>query len=265
MYLQHCVVCHGASGRGDGPLAARLKVKPADLAAPHTALHTAGDIFWWLTHGKPDGGMPGFEANTSVEERWDLVNFLRAFSAGHQARILTAGVVPNKPWLGAPDFDFGTEAGVVGSLKDYRDKQAVLLVFYSLPSASGRLHQLAASYSKLRASNVEVIAVPMLTTSGLPPPGLPFLIAGDGAREAATTYLLFRRTLSDAGSTVLGEAPAHLEFLIDRFGYLRARWSTDDIEMSKDEDWLNVPRFLRQVDLLDREGRILPSPDEHAH
>ncbi|WP_428423481.1 c-type cytochrome [Methylibium sp.] len=265
LYLQHCVACHGAGGRGDGPLAARLKVKPANLTEPHTALHTAGDIFWWLTHGKPEGGMPGFEAKTSVEERWDLVNFLRAFSAGHQARILTAGVVPNRPWLGAPDFDFGTEAGVVGSLKDYRDKQAVLLVFYSLPYASGRLHQLADSYPKLRASNVEVIAVPLRTTSGLPPPGLPFPTVKDGAREAATTYLLFRRTLSDAGSTVLGEAPAHLELLIDRFGYARARWLTNDLGGSAAEDWLDTAYFLHQVDLLNREGRILPSPDEHVH
>lgn len=265
LYQQHCVACHGVGGRGDGPLGARLKVETANLTEPHTALHTAGDIFWWLTHGKPEGGMPGFEAKTSIEERWDLVNFLRAFSAGHQARLLSARVVPNRPWLGAPDFDFGTEAGVAGALKNYRDKQAVLLVFYSLPDAAARLHQLADAYAKLRASNVEVIAVPLTAVSGPPPAGLPFPTVKDGASEAAATYLLLRRTLSDAGLTVLGDAPAHLEFLIDRFGYVRARWLTDDVGKSAAEDWLDMAHFLRQADLLDREGRILPSPDEHVH
>lgn len=30
-YAENCVSCHGASGRGDGPLAAGLTPKPADL------------------------------------------------------------------------------------------------------------------------------------------------------------------------------------------------------------------------------------------
>jgi putative copper resistance protein D len=71
--------------------------------------------------------------------------------------------------------------------------------------------------------------------------------------------------LSDAGSTILGEAPAHLEFLIDRFGYARARWLTNDLGGSAAEDWLDMAHLLHQVDLLNREGRILPSPDEHVH
>ncbi len=104
-----------------------------------------------------------------------------------------------------------------------------------------------------------------MSTSGLPPAGLPFPTVNDGARQAATTYLLFRRTLSDAGSTILGEAPAHLEFLIDRFGYARARWLTNDLGGSAAEDWLDMAHLLHQVDLLNREGRILPSPDEHVH
>jgi len=33
LYDQHCAVCHGPNGRGDGPLAEDLKVAPADLAA----------------------------------------------------------------------------------------------------------------------------------------------------------------------------------------------------------------------------------------
>lgn len=32
MYQQYCASCHGARGRGDGPLSSFLKTRPADLA-----------------------------------------------------------------------------------------------------------------------------------------------------------------------------------------------------------------------------------------
>jgi mono/diheme cytochrome c family protein len=32
LYLTHCATCHGASGRGDGPMAQYLRVPPANLA-----------------------------------------------------------------------------------------------------------------------------------------------------------------------------------------------------------------------------------------
>src|SRR5262249_55521801 len=38
LYAEHCSVCHGALGRGDGPAAASLAVVPADLAA-HGSSH----------------------------------------------------------------------------------------------------------------------------------------------------------------------------------------------------------------------------------
>jgi mono/diheme cytochrome c family protein len=38
----HCAMCHGASGRGDGPLARELKTRPADLT---TLAQRNGDVF----------------------------------------------------------------------------------------------------------------------------------------------------------------------------------------------------------------------------
>jgi putative copper resistance protein D len=265
LYGQHCVACHGVGGRGDGPTAARLPKPPANLTEPHTALHTAGDIFWWLTHGKPEGGMPGFESAMSVEERWDMVNFLRAFSAGYQARILTPSVVPGKPWLAPPDFNFITTAGTSTALKDYRERQAVLLVFYALPLSQARLDQLASSYAALRTRNTEVLAIPLPDTRGLPPVALPYPQVSDGAHEAAMAYLLLRRTLSDTGRSVLGESPPHLEFLIDRFGYARARWIPANTVKTQGGDWTDMDFLLRQIDLINAEPRLLPSPDDHVH
>jgi len=76
LFLANCAVCHGDDGRGDGPAAARLLQRPADLTSPHTADHMPGDIFWWVTHGL-GLAMPPFGDRLSVDERWDIVNFVR--------------------------------------------------------------------------------------------------------------------------------------------------------------------------------------------
>jgi putative copper export protein/mono/diheme cytochrome c family protein len=86
LFMQNCVACHGPDGEGDGPVAAGLDIKPADLTQPHVLEHTDGEMFWWLTHGMddPKGGlaMPGFANALSADDRWALVDYVRAHSAG---------------------------------------------------------------------------------------------------------------------------------------------------------------------------------------
>jgi putative copper resistance protein D len=83
----------------------------------------------------------------------------------------------------------------------------------------------------------------------------------DGAAEIARAYLLLRRTKDDAGRTVADEVPAHMEFLIDRFGYVRARW----VDVPKSQEWRDEGFLLRQIELLNEEPRLMPSPDDHVH
>ena len=87
-YEDNCTGCHGVSGHGDGAAASSLPVKPADLSAPHTALHTAGDLYWWISHGILASGMPAFGDVLSSDDRWDIINFLGAFAVGYQARVI---------------------------------------------------------------------------------------------------------------------------------------------------------------------------------
>lgn len=86
LFAVHCVACHGAGGAGDGPAAAGLRLRPADLTAPHLLDHPDGELFWWLSHGidDPEGGlaMPGFSAALSEADRWALIDYLRANNAG---------------------------------------------------------------------------------------------------------------------------------------------------------------------------------------
>ncbi len=88
LYLDNCAVCHGETGRGDGPAAAALNPQPADLAAEHVDDHTDGDIFWWLTHGIPGTAMPGWDGQLTEEERWILVQYVRSIRHGVPIEVL---------------------------------------------------------------------------------------------------------------------------------------------------------------------------------
>jgi mono/diheme cytochrome c family protein len=75
LFQTNCVACHGQSGRGDGPAAATLLVKPADLTE-HAQLHPDADLFEWISNGK-NQAMPAFSGKLSENERWHIINFIR--------------------------------------------------------------------------------------------------------------------------------------------------------------------------------------------
>jgi len=264
LFQLHCATCHGRTGRGDGPAAAGLLRLPANLTAPHTNDHTAGDIFWWLTRGVGIV-MPAFGAALSEDDRWDLINFLRALSAGEASRSLTDIDEPGRPRLTAPDFAFAT-GPAQSSLKDYRGRQPVLLVLFSLPSSRARLAQLAQAYNDLRSFNAAVIAVPMdggekiLSRIGGSPPIL-FPVVTEGAADIVSTYSLFGRTRSPDVIRPDPPMPSHVELLVDRSGYLRARW----IPGGPPPGWSDVKVLLAEIQALNQETAAPAAPDEHVH
>lgn len=76
-YTQFCETCHGASGKGDGPTAARLNPRPIDLTV-HVRQHTEGELYWWVTNGIPGTAMPGWSTSLDDEQRWQVVAYIRA-------------------------------------------------------------------------------------------------------------------------------------------------------------------------------------------
>ncbi|PWU24415.1 MAG: hypothetical protein C5B48_06475 [Candidatus Rokuibacteriota bacterium] len=259
LYAKHCAVCHGAGGEGDGPAARALTKRPADLTGSHTAAHTAGDMFWWLTYGIKNSPMPGFAAQITPRDRWDLINFLRALSAGETARALTASLEP--PRVVAPDFGFGIGFGPSETLKQQRGRGYVLLVLFTLPNSLPRLDQLDRAWSTLGFAGVRIIAVPMAEADHvyrqLGPRAANFTIAVDGAEEVTRAYALFRHTWAPKR---VGDGTAHMEFLVDRQGYLRARGRPD-----RDAGWADIGRLLAEVQRLDKEPASEPAPEEHVH
>jgi mono/diheme cytochrome c family protein len=80
-YEENCLMCHGETGKGDGPMAAMLKEKPADLSDSKIAGELSdGEIFWMITKGEKTAGMPPFETKLSEDERWGMVHLMRNMS-----------------------------------------------------------------------------------------------------------------------------------------------------------------------------------------
>ena len=70
LYVSLCAICHGADGYGDGPAAASLPLRQANLAAGHASHHRPGEIYWWLTHGIAGTRMRGFVDRLTLAQRW---------------------------------------------------------------------------------------------------------------------------------------------------------------------------------------------------
>ena len=78
IFEQHCVICHGQDGHGDGPMAATLNPPPADLHAAHVDYHTDQQLHDWIEGGVNGSSMPAFKGKLSDADVWNLVNYVRS-------------------------------------------------------------------------------------------------------------------------------------------------------------------------------------------
>jgi putative copper resistance protein D len=89
---------------------------------------------------------------------------------------------------------------------------------------------------------------------------LAFPLIHDGAAETSATYAWLRRSLSPEFSAPDPPLPSHLEFLVDRQGYLRGRWIPDE-----GVGWSDPDQLLTAIDVLSREKLAAPPADLHVH
>jgi putative copper resistance protein D len=258
LYAQRCSTCHGIDGHGDGPAATSLSVQPVNLVE-HVPHHRSGELFWWIAHGIPGTPMPGFASQMSDAEGWDLIQFLRAQSEAEDATALIRRVEPWRPIV-APDFTFQIAAGTQESLQQQRGRYIVLVVFYTLPQSLPHLRALAAERSALEQAGARVIAVPTSvssTSADADPLNLDQSMFVMTSPDVAAAYAMFARRKDTAPGKV---APVHMEFLIDRQGYLRARWIGVPAAATDRMTWM-----LAQIELLKHEPSRAPSSEGHAH
>ncbi len=82
LYNVYCIVCHGATGEGDGTVAAApnwprpLYPRPPTLQSEKIRDYKDGQIFHVITMGQ--NLMPSYAEKLDNEERWAVVHYLRA-------------------------------------------------------------------------------------------------------------------------------------------------------------------------------------------
>ncbi len=201
LFPQHCAACHGTDGNGDGPAAANLPVPPANLTAEHLWAHDDGELFWWLTHGieAPAGGMamPGFADRLPEDDRWALIDYIRAHNAGVSLRDTDHWAVP----VQAPGFSMTCPGNRTLTTEDLRGS---VLHIVAMPPGEGVV-----------PPSPEQSTVPLVTVllTDAPPPDHP--VACSNADPAVWA----------AYATISGVPPSQLagaHFLVDANGWMRA-------------------------------------------
>ncbi len=100
LYGWNCFPCHGAEGKGDGPVAQRQGLHPRDFTRGLFKLKSSApgempfdeDLYRTIAVGIPLGGMPR-NPNLEPRDRWALVAYLKSLAAPHfQTKP------PGRPW-----------------------------------------------------------------------------------------------------------------------------------------------------------------------
>jgi putative copper resistance protein D len=252
IYQEHCASCHGTPNFDRGT----RRASAVDLLATESAWLSSGDLFWLITHGAADPRMPAFGTQLQDAQRWRVINFLRALANAGFCASLTSQVggevEPDNAWLPAPDLTISVGPLTPTALRDFRGKRMVLLVLYSLPESRARMSELAKRYGALSVLGVEVVAVPSRSSPaaiaelGQAPPVL-FPVVTDGNEAITAAFRMY------------APGAAHAELLIDRQGYIRAIWRSDQTGMP-DADLIQA-----QVEKLNEEKAPPPAPDDHVH
>lgn len=229
LFQQRCIACHGAEGEGDGPLAAKLPIPPADLML-HLPMHPEGDLFSFITDGLDNGIMPRF-ADIPAARRWDIVRALEARYEAKMAMSTLLAEVTTQPVPRAPDFTLPEPQDDSGTLAALLQHRAVLLVFATPPQSQQRVEQLGQWRAALDQAGIAVVTVMQ-------------------SPDIRSVYALYERRPQ------LETSPApHVEFLIDRAGHIRARWRPGDTP-----DWTQLAALKREIAALTSVAPVDLSP-----
>jgi high-affinity iron transporter len=82
LYAQHCSVCHGDAGAGDGPAGIGLEPPPSNLRnVARLDRLSLYDLYNTLGLGITGTDMPAFADQLDDRQRWDIATYIASFSA----------------------------------------------------------------------------------------------------------------------------------------------------------------------------------------
>jgi mono/diheme cytochrome c family protein len=119
LFAGRCAVCHDPQAGTGGA---------ADLTAPHVWGHLDGELFWWVTNGVQDAEgaalMPGFGSVLSGDDRWALIDFIRARNVGQQEKAAGHWSPP----VPAPSTPLSCADGDADTLADLVARELLVVV-----------------------------------------------------------------------------------------------------------------------------------------
>src|SRR5882672_8856245 len=115
VYAQHCAVCHGPDGRGNGPAAPSLIPRPRDFtlglfkfkSTPHGQPPTDDDLKQIVASGLPASAMPYFRDLLSDSEIDAVIAQVKQFSSAFSGAPPQGIVVPPRPAKTAASVERG--------------------------------------------------------------------------------------------------------------------------------------------------------------
>ncbi len=106
LYQSRCAVCHGENGEGTGNI--------PSLAKGRAQTATDGELFWYISKGDINNGMPSWQS-LPEEERWKIVSHVKLLGSAKSTPPSTSSVAasksvvdtnlpmppahPSRPWL----------------------------------------------------------------------------------------------------------------------------------------------------------------------
>ncbi|MFQ5458613.1 MAG: c-type cytochrome [Myxococcota bacterium] len=99
LFTTFCTPCHGADGLTRGPVGAKFPFVRSLITAQARG-YTDAYIYTMIRNGR--GLMPRYGSRVTVDERWDLVNYVRSLQASSPVAPPGAGMTSAPPAAPAP-------------------------------------------------------------------------------------------------------------------------------------------------------------------
>lgn len=227
VYSAQCVACHGADGRGEGPLAATLNRWPPTMASALLSRRADGELFWHVLYGmRDDQGvtMPGFLGRLSDREIWAALDYMRVLSA-------SAGMAAGGSWpvpIALPSVAVKCANAPDREIAAWRGRQRVRVVAvdaghpppFEDPRFLTLLVRRDATQANLQADmrTRKVAAVRTVASPRVPANVTPlFGTRADCVADSPEAWQVFAQIAGTSPSALAGT-----EWLADRDGWLRA-------------------------------------------
>ncbi len=86
LYAHNCLSCHGRTGEGAGNVPSLVDGKL------ETA--TAGEVFWFITKGDKENGMPSW-AKLPEKQRWEIVSYVKSLGLAQNSKGVASALPPD--------------------------------------------------------------------------------------------------------------------------------------------------------------------------